>query len=264
MASELEPCPFCGSNFKIGREPHDNDPVAGMFYIFHEYGPIGSEARKCKLDIQCHFNTEEEAVAFWNTRPAPAATDTGLVTVEHQYWRDQTQEWLPTGFPDRYRKDGFLVRELVTRSQAAELLAAERAKTEMALEQRNMAIVELARLEADNAAKDAQIAGWTESGKLWTAEIRELQAENAAQAARIKELNANTDTLMAECHRVSKESGDQFREMRGHIEALEAKLAAATETAARAAYRACAETRHVSLGHAAADAVRAVLGGKPS
>lgn len=61
------------------------------------------------------------------TRPAPAATDTGLETVEHQYWHDQTQEWLPTGFPDRYRKDGFLVRELVTRSQAEELLAAERA-----------------------------------------------------------------------------------------------------------------------------------------
>ncbi|RRY03851.1 hypothetical protein [Brucella anthropi] len=58
-------------------------------------------------------------------RPAPAATDTGLETVEHQYWHDQTQEWLPTGFPDRYRKDGFLVRELVTRSEAVELLAAE-------------------------------------------------------------------------------------------------------------------------------------------
>ncbi|WP_139975806.1 hypothetical protein [Ochrobactrum sp. CGA5] len=67
------------------------------------------------LAAKIDFSPEKIATA---TRPAPAATDTGLETVEHQYWRDQTQEWLPTGFPDRYRKDGFQVRELVTRSQA--------------------------------------------------------------------------------------------------------------------------------------------------
>lgn len=76
----------------------------------------------------------QQWVHHTDTRPAPAATDTGLETVEHQYWRDQTQEWLPTGFPDRYRKDGFQVRELVTRSQAAELLAAERAENDEAYE----------------------------------------------------------------------------------------------------------------------------------
>ena len=97
-------------------------------------------------------------------RTAPAATDTGLETVEHQYWRDQTQEWLPTGFPDRYRKDGFQVRELVTRSQAEELLAAERAKYRDAMEK----LVESQRetlvwqqrainLKSDNAAKDKQL-----------------------------------------------------------------------------------------------------------
>ncbi len=88
------------------------------------------------LAAKIDFSPEKIATA---TRPTPAATDTGLVTVEHQYWHDQTQEWLPTGFPDRYRKDGFLVRELVTRSQAEKLLAAERAEKEIAERNRDAA-----------------------------------------------------------------------------------------------------------------------------
>jgi len=177
-----------------------------------------------------------------DTRPAPAATDTGLVTVGGEYLDGHTWKPMPAGVTD-FALRGFKTRALCDRSQAEELLAAERAAHNRTDELLIIAVT-------DCHTKDCQ--------------IKELQADNAAQAARIKELNANTDTLMTECHRVSKESGDQFREMRGQIEALETKLAAATETAARAAYRACAETRHVSLGHAAADAVRAALGGKPS
>lgn len=73
MTSELRPCPFCGSAFKIGQEPHDNDRVGGMFYIYHDYGSLGSAARECPIEVYRHFNSEAEAVAAWNTRAEQAA-----------------------------------------------------------------------------------------------------------------------------------------------------------------------------------------------
>lgn len=66
--SELLPCPFCGAKFLFGQEPHDNYPVAGQFYLYHDYGPLGSAARKCPIEVRPHFETKEEAVAAWNTR----------------------------------------------------------------------------------------------------------------------------------------------------------------------------------------------------
>jgi Uri superfamily endonuclease len=65
---ELKPCPFCGSSFIIGQEPYDNAPVAGMYYIYHDYGPIGSAARKCIIKVDRHFNSANEAMVAWNTR----------------------------------------------------------------------------------------------------------------------------------------------------------------------------------------------------
>jgi hypothetical protein len=72
--TKLEPCPFCGSNFNISQEPHDNHPVGGMFYIYHEYGPIGSAARKCPIYVDRHFDSREEAIAAWNRRATPSHT----------------------------------------------------------------------------------------------------------------------------------------------------------------------------------------------
>ena len=68
LSNELLPCPVCGSAFLISQEPHDNHLVAGKFYIFHEYGPIGSAARACPIDVPKHFDTREEAIAAWNRR----------------------------------------------------------------------------------------------------------------------------------------------------------------------------------------------------
>ena len=70
MAEQLLPCPFCGAAFKMGQEPNDNGYVAGMFYIFHDYGPIGSAARSCIIDVPKHFKTEEAAIIAWNARHA--------------------------------------------------------------------------------------------------------------------------------------------------------------------------------------------------
>ena len=67
-ALELKPCPLCGSKFLMGREPHDNHPVGGKFYLFHQCRPLGSPAEKCPIDVHGHFDTAEEAAAIWNTR----------------------------------------------------------------------------------------------------------------------------------------------------------------------------------------------------
>jgi hypothetical protein len=68
MNNPLKPCPFCGADFLMGQEPLDNWPVEGMYYVFHDYGPLDSAARKCPIVVQRHFDTKDEAIAAWNTR----------------------------------------------------------------------------------------------------------------------------------------------------------------------------------------------------
>ena len=59
---ELKPCPFCGGRFKIAQEPSDNSPVNNLWYLFHEYGPLGSPARKCLIRVHEYFDTETAAI----------------------------------------------------------------------------------------------------------------------------------------------------------------------------------------------------------
>lgn len=70
-----------------------------------------------------------------NTRPAPAATDTGLVTVAYQYKIPRNGHWdnLPSDWTADECKayDKQETRELVTRSQAVELLAGRDTVIEM-------------------------------------------------------------------------------------------------------------------------------------
>jgi hypothetical protein len=66
--TKLLPCPLCGAAFLMGQEPLDNHPIGGMFYIFHDYGSLGSAARDCPVEVSCHFESVEEAVSAWNAR----------------------------------------------------------------------------------------------------------------------------------------------------------------------------------------------------
>jgi len=245
MASELKPCPFCGvpeDELMILADPEE---------AFDNSGP--SRRIQC---AGCHieapfYPSRAEAIAAWNTRPAPvdanplasnpvddkikpdingkapAATDTGLETVEHQYWHDQTQEWLPTGFPDRYRKDGSLVRELVTRSQAEELLA---------------------EAERRNAELERELTGVRNS---YFEEKKARLADNATKDARIKELGE--DVEWAQNAVLARQ-----RHAEARCEALEAKLAVANDLVVRA--QVIIPDHYVSWHRDA----RAVLGGKPS
>jgi len=85
ITQELLPCPFCGAEFKVSQEPHDNHPVGGLWYLFHAYGEIGSSARKCLIAVPKHFDTKDEAIAAWNTRTTSLAAHDGLVAeIERQ------------------------------------------------------------------------------------------------------------------------------------------------------------------------------------
>ncbi|ALJ98261.1 hypothetical protein BiPBO1_47 [Brucella phage BiPBO1] len=132
------------------------------------------------------------------TRPAPAATDTGLVTVAWQRHSSfYADGWGPVdaGHAQKLAAAGEPVRELVTRSQAEELLAAERAEKE----------------EWKGRATDRGL-----EAEKWFRLYGDLKADNAAQAARIKELDHENNCWMKSAIKQQKRS-----------KALEAKLAAA-------------------------------------
>ena len=118
-SAQLLPCPFCGSKFLIGQEPHDNHPVAGQFYLYHEYGQLGSPARKCPIDVRGHFDSEAAAIAAWNRRsPLKASQEAEVEPVAWRYrgyfngkalpWQMTDQKWLA----DRQRSSGEEVEPL--------------------------------------------------------------------------------------------------------------------------------------------------------
>ncbi len=131
-------------------------------------------------------------LAAADTRPAPAATVTGLVTRAFINEGDlnalpDTRNALVSSTPASW--DGQLDKtiELVTRSQAVELLAAERAKYRDAMEK----LVESQRetlvwqqraidLKADNAAKEERIKAETELREDHQKRNKELEAKLAA------------------------------------------------------------------------------------
>ncbi|MDH0369054.1 hypothetical protein [Brucella anthropi] len=169
-----------------------------------------------------------------------AATDTGLVTVAHQYRWGGDPKWRYFGpiFADEPRE----TRALCDRSQAEGLLAAERAEKEEArraeeeakdcfwsiyetyLEKGGLPVStegarsalsnRIASLEADNAAKDA--------------EIERLQKINAMIMG--DDENApryTTKRLKQEVERVTQVMRGEASDRQAHVEALEAKLSTA-------------------------------------
>ena len=224
MTFQLKSCPFCAKPLTIrnGVNPYGRCDTEGCWMA------------EAKIGISCD---DPKQVERWNTRPAPAATDTGLVTVGIQYAHEHSitgrTMW---GWQKEWKGCSAIgTRELVTRSQAEKLLAAERANTETALEQRNMTIAELTRLEADNAAQAAR--------------IKELDGECNELVAKRNEIIGQRDHALNTCAQMEEDK-----------DALEAKLAAAEKALERIAAR-----DGIPLaGSFAAEIARAVLGGKPT
>lgn len=178
MANELKPCPFCG----------------GKAHYTKEIASAGLAAVVTCSDNDCctnHAETLQKAIDLWNTRPA--APVEGLETKGWEVKRyNNGGRWLGTALyivkPSISSAAPTYVEELVARSQAEAIIAAER-------ERANNFQAELWGCEIDlNAAK----------------------ADNAALTVRVKELEADVSAYI-----LSAEDQDKRRK------ALETQLAAA-------------------------------------
>lgn len=87
-----------------------------------------SKICKCK-DGECiaaKIEPSAETVLHWNTRAAPDVPE--LVAVSYEVFYAPTREWRKTIEPEYYRKNGDLVRDLIDKSKAAEIIAAKDAE----------------------------------------------------------------------------------------------------------------------------------------
>jgi len=174
-----------------------------------------------------------------NASPAPAATDTGLETVAWQDFVPSTG-WVASS-PSSIAKDK---RELVTRPQAEELLAAK--DKQMALAETSMLEMhqELNKLEADNAAlihdlnriKDHETELVNDNAAL-TARVKELEAERYKLAYAItggEDAPGYLDSLCVETLvEVARDNTRRWFAETDRAQALEAKLAAAEKSGVR-------------------------------
>jgi len=194
----------------------------------------------------------------WNTRAAPAATDTGLVTVAYETWDGD----LVYRFNGPCNKDD----ALVYRSQAEELLAAERAEKEQAKGDLTRVLVHFVREHFpenttfkpfdDLIGLITQFDNASTIAREYASRIHVLEADNAAQDARIKELEKINANLMGDDEDRPRYTTKRLKlEISRATEALEAKLAAAEKDAA---------TWEANFKALNAKTARAVLGGKPS
>lgn len=144
MASELKPCLSAFVKWTKQHRAHWNlSPV----YI------NGQFSKFMDPDTDTAWMGFEAA---WNTRPAPAATDTGLVTAMTVRVEDAGDAGITAQVDDLITEERGLL-ELVTRSQAVELLAAKDAEILQLLKELRTYILRAEKAEADNAAKVARI-----------------------------------------------------------------------------------------------------------
>ncbi|MDH0368019.1 hypothetical protein [Brucella anthropi] len=257
MASELKPC-ICGKTPRLGIKKGSAGITKTPFY---------REQIVCRCGVSSKiFKAPNKAVEAWNTRPAPAATDTGLVTAELRqeifelakdlFWRvDGNQRLWSSEEREIY---GLRAAMQIARSRAEELLAAERAEN--------------TRLQSENDAQadqisELQMTPWPEWATKVLAVIRKrsgydgygdaiegvdlpaeldeciaaIEADNAAKDAAYKRLEqqAIKDRKLrdeaqsdADLWRFSVDMGDHpslLVKVWKQRKALEAKLAAAQE-----------------------------------
>jgi len=222
MVSELKPCPFCGSNRIAFRSTPDMD-TDGKFHRI-SCNECGAGSREKFAMETCPLFYEELRNA-WNTRPAPAATDT--VSKD-----DYKSDGLVTVSPKDY--DFYEDGELVTRSQAEELLAAEREAQQRLLDIIEEANDDKEALEADNAAlihdlnriKDHETELVNDNAEK-DARIKELETE-LENGGRVKGVNTQYANALAYLEMTEDDDPEEFAKRTwDERKALEAKLATA-------------------------------------
>jgi hypothetical protein len=225
MASELKPWKY---EIKYGPEGED-----AYSWVYDDQGVMVAPMRTHKA---------KEVVDCMNTRPAPSDADTGLVTVEYQFKPGGNDYWTNTtahNFPG-YKAKGWQTRELCDRSQAEELLAAERGKV-AALTQA------IAHETADNAALTARVKELEADLKTFQDGTADLVNEKIDAEFKAVDLEAKLATAQKALEPFADIAGEPWADENGWTDA------------------ACQNDRIVDwFGPSAFLAARAVLGGKPS
>lgn len=225
MASEMKPCPFCGSNQLSFRSTPDMD-TDGKFHRI-SCNECGASSRATFAMDACPL-FYEELRNVWNTRPAPAATDTGLETVgfvangyfsQPRSERDWDEIFQSVRTPENFTA-------VVTRSQAEELLAAERAENN--------------RLREINKAHCETVNTLTISGARLDDTIRKLKADAENFADEIKEAAyeawPEANDVGSDAPDIIRQLGRERAEFLAEVEDLKDKLyRAEADNAAQAA-----------------------------
>ncbi len=268
MASELKPCPFCGSE-RAAPIPANKKSTERLFPIVRCMGCFTDVPGKTNdFSLEC-----TTAIERWNTRPTPVAPvspdATGkcgeLETAGYGYVNSlgELEYAAPTASEMRSTP-------LCLRSQAEKLLASERAEKEK---------IEAAWLEAEGIISDlkAELAEalrgnrYAQLERIAVQRAEKAEADNAALTARVKELEKERDHWREYSSGQGKliESGvfvtnDEYV----RLTALEAKLAAAEEVAQLVIQaeedKSGDPNFYILMMQTAYDKARAVLGGKTS
>ncbi|MGC0054572.1 hypothetical protein ACNSPG_16165 [Brucella pituitosa] len=167
-----------------------------------------------------HLNQKEIATLSRLINTRPAAPVEGMETKGWEVTRyDNDGRWLETSLhivePRITGSEPTDTDELVTRSQAEAIIAAERADYEevIADKRRLTRLLDVAMHGEEGAAKQASLCDLIEPAK-------QLRADNAALTARVKELENSRAEIL-------NQQDKGWRELQTRAEALEAKLAAA-------------------------------------
>ena len=228
------------------------------------------------------------------SRPAPAATDTGLVTVAWQRkhptegWMDCREEDIP-----HYQDHGQEIRELSPRSQAGAIIAELQAKAkdyreyserlEKRLENEEVTRSQAEELLAAERAENARLMKINEDhcravntlttdGARLDGIIRDLKSDNAAKDARIKELEKAIDHsegdywrfLHNQCLELGKARTALVAKLAAAEKALEPFADHAKDRAVDAAEWRNSDTVQIVVTIGDLRKARAVRGGKPS
>lgn len=114
MTSELKPCPFCG-----GKEIHSYWGNNRIWFECESCG-VKSQTFSSPAVFENREDSKSKLLKAWNTRAVPDVPE--LVAVSHEVFYAPTREWRKTVEPEYYRKNGDLVRDLIDKSKAAEII----------------------------------------------------------------------------------------------------------------------------------------------
>ncbi len=240
MASELKPCPLCSAD----PSSKFTDIKAAIWCE-----PCGLHMEYSTAMVSLRIAEEHQRSILtkrWNTRPTPVAPVSPdadgkcreLETVMRRYRGTDWPEHYPWAYLNESECQGeagprWIIEELCLRSQAVELLAAERAEKEIAERNRD-------------AARENFLTMQKSAAKLLE-RAEKAEADNAALTARVKELRIDRAAWEAVATDIRKQA-----------KALEAKLTAAEKALTEIA--SFTQTTDLLWWQ---ERARAALGGKP-